>query len=85
VNSIFGDHNVNLLMGKINYGWGKLFSSHVEVRILHKGANQISWVEPTPLGDCLLGVYFRIFLESYEQKFFKNLENSHHIIMLWFT
>jgi hypothetical protein len=33
-----------------------------------KGANGISWAKPTPLGDYLLGVYSRIFLESFEQK-----------------
>jgi hypothetical protein len=32
-----------------------------EVEQMVKGANGISWARPTPLGDCLLGVYFRIF------------------------
>jgi hypothetical protein len=39
-----------------------------------------------PLDDYLLGVYFKIFLESFEQRSLKNLEkylNFHHIIMLW--
>jgi hypothetical protein len=30
------------------------------------GANKISWVGPTPLDDCVLGVYLKIFLESFE-------------------
>jgi hypothetical protein len=38
------------------------------------------------LDDYLLGVYFKIFLESFEQRSLKNLEkylNFHHTIMLW--
>ncbi len=34
-----------------------------------KGANGISWIRPTPLGDCLLGVYSNIFSKSFEQIF----------------
>jgi len=48
---------------------------------MHMGANRIIWNTPTPLGDCLLGVYFGIFWTI----FFLNLEIFHHIIMLWFT
>jgi nucleoside recognition membrane protein YjiH len=42
----------------------------------------------TPFGDCLLGVYFEIFLKYLEQSF-KNkswkILNFHHTTMLWFT
>jgi hypothetical protein len=41
-----------------------------EVEQMVKGANGISWTGADPLGDCLLGVYFKIFLETFEQKFF---------------
>jgi len=41
-----------------------------------KGANRISWATPAPLGDCLLGVYFRTFLEYFEQFFLKNILKS---------
>jgi hypothetical protein len=34
-----------------------------------EGENEISWTTPTPLGDYLLGVYFKIFLEYFEQFF----------------
>ncbi len=39
------------------------------------GANKISWARPAPLGDYLLGVYYKIFLESFEQKPFKKSQN----------
>jgi hypothetical protein len=35
------------------------------------GANMILWTTHAPLGDCVLGVYFRIFLEYFEQKSLK--------------
>jgi hypothetical protein len=43
---------------------------------------------PPPLDDCLLGVYYKIFLEFFEQKNVRNLEfflQIHYTIMLWFT
>jgi hypothetical protein len=54
-----------------------------------RGAHGISWAGPTPLGDYLLGVYPRIFLESFAEMSLRNswifLKTIHHIIMLWFT
>jgi hypothetical protein len=53
-----------------------------------KDANEISWSTPTPLGDCLSGVYFRIFLEYFEQKYLKfswMFKKNSYTIMLWFT
>jgi hypothetical protein len=35
------------------------------------GANEISRTTPAPLGDYLLGVYSEIFLENFEQNYFK--------------
>jgi len=46
------------------------------------GANGISWTTPTPLGDCLLGIYSRIFLKYFEQK---SLRKSFKIFKIFFT
>jgi len=45
-------------------------------------ANGISWARLAPLGDCLLGVYSRIFLESFEQK---SLKKSWKILRIFIT
>ncbi len=44
--------------------------------------------DPPPLHDYLLSVYFRIFLESFEEKSLKNLEifkkkSSHYHVMVY--
>jgi hypothetical protein len=46
-----------------------------------RGANGISWAGPT-LGNCLLGVYSKIFLESFEQK---SLRKSWKILKIFIT
>ncbi len=63
-------------MREIDCGQGKLFSSHMEVKILRKGVNGISCAKLAPLGDCLLDVYSRIFFKSYEQKSLNFFEKS---------
>jgi len=50
-----------------------IMARHMWLLMHHKtimGANMISWFTPTPLGDGLLGVYSKIFLKYFEQKFF---------------
>jgi hypothetical protein len=59
----------------------------MEVKILRKGVNGISCAKLAPLGDCWLGVYSRIFLKSYEQKFLNFFEkslnfSSHYYVMV---
>jgi hypothetical protein len=45
------------------------------------GANGISWATPTPLSDCLLGIYSKIFLKYFEQNSLKF--PSHYYVMVY--
>jgi hypothetical protein len=62
--------------------WSPKYIQVGEIEQMVEGANGISWAKPTPLGDCLLGVYFRIFLESFEQK---SLRKSWKIFQIFIT
>jgi hypothetical protein len=73
-------NDVKHIFFKILFGFFLLFEG---------GWKQNIMTTPTPLGDCLLGVYSKIFLEYFEQLFFfKSLnifKKIHHTTMLWFT
>jgi hypothetical protein len=49
------------------------------------GANVISWTTPAPVGDYLLGVYFRLFLEYFEKIFLKifKFKKIHYYVMVY--
>jgi hypothetical protein len=61
----------NNLLSICDYDYN--INNHFEKGDTSPGANEISWTTPAPLGDYILGVYSKIFLEYFEQKSLKKL------------
>ncbi len=68
---------------KININFVRMILQYPHLKhTMLTSVNEISWVTPAPLGDCLSGVYFKIFLEYFEQKFLKKSLKLKKIITL---
>jgi hypothetical protein len=73
---------------KININFVRMILQYPHLKhTMLTSVNEISWVTLTPLGDCLLGVHFKIFLEYFKQKFFKKSlklkKSSHSCVMVY--